>query len=92
MRLRPESSEPAALLGLPGMYARAARKGGLLWLVGVVLIGITGMLFGVFLGLMGALVFSVLASQATDLFTQGPPPAFIALFIVATLATCLAPS
>jgi hypothetical protein len=75
-----------ALLGLPGMYARAAREGGLLWLGGVVLIAITGMIFGVFLGLMGALVFPVLASQATDLFSQGPPPAFFALFIVANLA------
>ena len=75
-----------ALLGLPGMYARVAREGGRLWLVGVVLIAITGMLFGVFLGLMGALVFPVLAIQATDLFSQGPPPAFVALFIVATQA------
>ena len=74
------------LLGLPGMYARAAREGGLTWLAGVILVGITGMLFGVFLGLMGALVWPVLASQATDLFSQGPPPAFFALFIVATLA------
>src|SRR5258707_12654822 len=78
-----------ALLGLPGMYTRAAREGGLLWLVGGVLIAITGMLFGIFLGLMGALVFPVLASQATGLFSQGPPPAFFALFIVANLANLL---
>jgi hypothetical protein len=75
-----------ALLGLPGMYARAAREGGLMWLVGVALIAITGMLFGVFLGLMGVLVFPALASQAPDLFSQGPPPSFFVLFIVATLA------
>src|SRR6266699_538884 len=41
-----------ALLGLPGLYARAARDGGLVWLVGVVLIAITAMIFGIFLGLL----------------------------------------
>ena len=75
-----------ALLGLPGMYARAAREGGFVWLVGVVLIAITGMLFGIFFGLMGALVFPALASQATNPFGEGPPPSFFALFIVGTLA------
>jgi len=78
-----------ALLGLPGMYARVAREGGLLWLLGVVLIAITGVLFGVFLGLMGALVFPVLAVQAPDLFREGPPPSFFGLFIVGTLANVL---
>ncbi len=74
-----------ALLGLPGMYARTAREGGPAWLIGTVLIAITGMLFGVFLGLMSALVFPVLASRAVDLFSQGPPPSFFAVFIIATL-------
>src|SRR5947209_4815947 len=45
-----------ALLGLPAVYLRAARRGGVMWLVGVVLIGITGMLFGVFFGLLGTVV------------------------------------
>jgi hypothetical protein len=75
-----------ALLGLPGMYLRAAGEGGLVWLVGVILVAITGMLFGIFLGLMGALVFPALASQAPDLFRNGPPPSFFAVFIVGTLA------
>jgi hypothetical protein len=52
-----------ALLGLPGMYARAAREGGLLWLVGVVLIAITGVLFGVFLGLWAHSCFPSLQSK-----------------------------
>jgi hypothetical protein len=78
-----------ALLGLPGMYARSAREGGLVWLVGVILIAITGMLFGVFLGLMGAIVFPALATRAPDLVSEGPPPAFFALFIVATVANVL---
>ena len=75
-----------ALLGLPGMYARAAREGGLVWLVGVVLIAFTGILFGVFMGLMSVIVFPALASRAPDLFGQGPPPSFLAVFIVGTLA------
>ena len=75
-----------ALLGLPGICARGARDGGLVWLVGVVLIAITGMLFGVFLGLMSVLVFPVLASRAPDLFGGGPPPSFFAVFIIGTLA------
>ena len=78
-----------ALLGLPGMYACAAREGGFMWLVGVVLIAITGMLFGIFFGLMGALVFPALASQATNPFGEGPPPSFFALFIVGTLANAV---
>jgi hypothetical protein len=75
-----------ALLGLPGMYARAARDGGLVWLVGVVLIAITAMLYGIFLGLLSVLVFPALASRAPDLFGQGPPPSFLAVFIIAALA------
>ena len=75
-----------ALFGLPGMYVRAASEGGRLWLIGVVLIAITGMLFGVFVGLASAVVFPAVASQAANLFSQGPPPAFLAVFVVATLA------
>lgn len=75
-----------ALFGLPGMYARAAREGGLLWLLGIALIALTGLLFGIFLGLAGVLVFPVLATQAPDLLSQGPPASFFVLFIIATLA------
>jgi hypothetical protein len=74
------------LFGLPGMYARAAREGGALWLVGTALIGLTGMLFGVFLGLMSVIVFPVLATRVPDLFSQGPPDSFFPLFIIATFA------
>src|SRR6266567_7096430 len=75
-----------ALLGLPGMYLRGARDGGLVWLVGVVLVALTGMLFGVFLGLVSVIVFPYLASRAPDVFGGGPPPAFFAVFIIGTLA------
>jgi len=75
-----------ALLGLPGMYLRGARDGGLVWLVGVVLIALTGMLFGVFLGLISVIVFPYLASRAPDVFGGGPPPSMFAVFIIGTLA------
>ncbi len=45
-----------------------------------------GMLFGIFLGLLGALIFPVLASRAVDPFREGPPASILGLFIVATLA------
>jgi hypothetical protein len=78
-----------ALLGLPGLYARSAGEGGWTWLAGVALIAVTGMLFGVFMGLMGVLVFPVLATRAPDLFREGPPPSFLVLFIVGTVANIL---
>jgi hypothetical protein len=77
------------LLGLPGMYARAAGEGGALWLVGTLLIGLTGILFGVFFGLLSVMVFPVLATRAPDLFGQGPPESFFPFFIIATLANVI---
>lgn len=79
----------AALLGLPALYARSALEGGLVWLVGVVLIAVTGMLFGIFMGLMSAIVFPALAERAPTLFGAGPPPGFLVLFVVGTLANAL---
>jgi len=75
-----------ALFGLPALYVRGSRDGGLVWFVGVVLIALTAIVFGIFLGLMSALVFPVLASRAPDLFGSGPPPSFLAVFIIGTLA------
>src|SRR5690242_2611681 len=51
-----------AILGLPGLYLWRAKEGGVLWLLGVVLIAITGMLFGIFVSLTFALVFPALAT------------------------------
>ena len=75
-----------ALLGLPGLYLRRAEDGGVMWLLGVVLIALTGVVFGVFLGLTSALVFPALATQAPALLNEGPPPSFFAVFIVGGLA------
>jgi hypothetical protein len=74
-----------ALFGLPALYARSAAAGGVLWLLGVLTIALTGMLFGIFLGLMSVIVFPALASEAPSLFAEGPPPSFIVVFIVGTL-------
>jgi hypothetical protein len=68
------------------MYLRGARDGGRTWLAGVVLIAITAILFGVFMGLTSVLVFPTLATQAPQLVKDGPPPSFFALFIVGVLA------
>ena len=78
-----------AILGLPGLYLRHAKEGGVLWLLGVALIAITGMLFGVFASLTFTLVFPPLAAQAPSIFEEGPPPAFFGVFIIGTLANVL---
>src|SRR6476620_3414691 len=53
-----------ALVGLPGMYVRRAAEGGLMWLIGVLLIAVTGMLFGIFAALTFTLIFPALAERA----------------------------
>ena len=73
------------LLGLPGVYVRSAAAGGLLWLVGVVFIAITGVLLGVFMGLVSTLMFPAIAAQAPSLLNDGPPQGFIVIFVLATL-------
>ena len=78
-----------ALLGLPAMYARAARAGGLVWLIGVILIALTGTLFGIFLSLLSAIVNPVIATAAPSLLQQGPPAALVTVFIIGTLANAL---
>ncbi|MHB8619727.1 MAG: hypothetical protein ACYDAG_09175, partial [Chloroflexota bacterium] len=71
------------LLGLPAMYARMAAPTGLLGLVGVVLIALAWMLFGVFLSLYGVLVAPWLADKAPSLVAASAPipTGFIIAFI-----------
>lgn len=80
-----------ALFGLPGAYARVAREGGLAWLLGCLFLAVTGLVFGVFMGLTGVVVFSALATSAPTLFQEGPPPSFFPVFIVGTLANVVGP-
>lgn len=80
-----------ALLGLPGAYARVAREGGVVWLLGCVFLALTGLLFGVFMGLTGIVVFTAIAARAPDLLKDGPPPSFYPVFILGTLFNVLGP-
>jgi hypothetical protein len=75
-----------ALFGLPGLYLSRAQKGGVVWFTGNVLLGLTAVLFGIFLPLVFLLVLPALASAAPALLAEGPPPSFVPLFIIGTLA------
>ena len=78
------------LLGLPAMYARMASATGLPGFVGVVLIALAWMFFGVFLSLFSVLVAPWLADQAPSLVTASAPlPAgFVIAFIAGLVAEC----
>jgi hypothetical protein len=73
------------ILGLPGMYARAMDAFGLLGLIGIVLIFLTGLMFGVFFNLVGAVLVPYLASHAPDVFKGNGPPSFFPFFIIGTI-------
>lgn len=76
------------LLGLPAMYARVAGPTGLLGLVGVVLIAVAWMFFGLFLSLYSVLVLPWLADKAPSLVVAAAPlPAgFVIAFITGLVA------
>ena len=78
------------LLGLPGLYARWRVGYGTLGLVGIVLLALTLMMFGVFFGLMGAMILPYIADQAPQAFT-GPPPSFFPFFILGTVLSTVGP-
>jgi hypothetical protein len=79
------------LLGLPAVYARMAPRGGLPGLVGVALIGVSWMFFGLFLSLYGALVLPWLADQAPRLVagSSSAPLGFVVSFALGLLAWLL---
>ena len=76
------------LLGLPAMYARVAGPTGLLGLVGVVLVAVAWMFFGVFLSLYSVLLLPWLADKAPSLVAASAPlPAgFVIAFIAGLVA------
>jgi hypothetical protein len=76
------------LLALPAMYARLASPSGLLGLVGVALVAVAWLFFGVFLSLYGALVLPWLAENAPSLVAASAPlPAgFVVAFLVGLVA------
>lgn len=75
------------LIGLPLVYATFADRGGVLALVGVALIFLTGLMFGVFLALLSALLVPYLTEKAPSVLKGNGPPAFFPFFIVGTVAT-----
>src|SRR5215203_281929 len=79
------------LLGLPAVYARMARQGGLPGLVGFTLIEVSWMFFGLFLSLYGALVLPWLADQAPRLVAASAPTplGFVVAFALGLLAWLL---
>lgn len=78
-------------LGLPAMYARLAESSGRMGLVGIVLIAVAWMFFGVFLSFYGALVMPWLADKAPTLVAKSVavPAAFVVAFILGLLAWIL---
>lgn len=76
------------LLGLPAMYARIAGASGLPGLIGVVLLAVAWMFFGLFLSLYSALVLPWLADKAPSLIvaTAPLPTAFILAFAAGLVA------
>jgi hypothetical protein len=76
------------LLGLPAMYTRVASSAGLLGLVGVVLIAVAWMFFGVFVSLYSTLVLPWLADKAPSLVaaTAPLPLGFVIAFIAGLVA------
>jgi hypothetical protein len=76
------------ILGLPAMYARMAGAAGLSGLIGVTLLAISWMFFGLFLSLYSTLVLPWLADKAPALIAAStpPPPAFMIGFVIGLLA------
>ena len=79
------------LLGMPAMYARVAAKAGVFGLVGVALMALAWVFFGLFLNLYGALVFPWLAAKAASLVAASAPlPAVILVAFAVGLAAWFA--
>jgi hypothetical protein len=78
-----------ALYGLPALYLHRAREGGLPWLVGLLLLALTALLFAIFLPLISATVLPFVATQIPAQLGEGPPASFIPIFIIGTLANVL---
>jgi hypothetical protein len=78
-------------LGLPAMYARVADSSGRIGLIGIVLIAVAWMFFGVFLSFYGALVMPWLADKAPTLVAKSAavPTAFVVAFSLGLLAWIL---
>ncbi len=76
------------LLGLPGMYAHMAGAAGWPGLIGIGLLSVAWMFFGLFLSLYSVLVFPWLADKAPALVAPSTPlpPALVMAFITGLVA------
>ncbi len=74
------------LLGLPGTYGRMAGASGWPGLIGMVLITLAWLFFGLFLSLYSVLVAPWLADQAPALTAAPLPPGILITFVIAMLA------
>lgn len=74
------------ILGLPILYAKLAGQTGLFGLVGVVLIALAWMFFGLFLSLYSVLVAPWLADQAPELASASLPAGILVAYITALVA------
>lgn len=79
------------LLGLPGLYTSQATYSGTVGLIGMVLIFIFLLLFGIFFSLLSALIFPFVAAQAPQLIQAEGPPGLFPLFILGTVVSTLGP-
>ncbi|MBV9356529.1 MAG: hypothetical protein JO023_13505, partial [Chloroflexi bacterium] len=73
------------LLGLPGLYASHRLELRVSGFVGIVLIAVTAMMFGIFLGLFTVIVQPFVAVQAPQLMAAQPPVALLVFFVLGTL-------
>jgi hypothetical protein len=73
------------LLGLPGWFGSRAASAGVIGLIGMICIFLTGLVFGVFLSLLQALIFPYLAAQAPQAVAGQGPPDLGGVFISGTI-------
>jgi hypothetical protein len=73
------------LLGLPVLYLSRPEGWGVLGLIGFVLIFATGLMFGIFFNLLGALLVPYLVQAAPATVKGNGPPAFFPFFILGTV-------
>jgi hypothetical protein len=73
------------VLGLPGLYAARRVELAVAGFVGIVLIAVTAMLFGVFFGLFALIVEPFLSAQAPQLLSGDPPASLLVFLVVSTI-------
>jgi hypothetical protein len=73
------------LLGLPVLYLSRPEGWGVLGLIGFVLIFATGLMFGIFFSLLGAVLLPYLVQAAPATVKGNGPPAFFPFFILGTV-------